>query len=64
MRYAWTPKFQFSGPTVHSYTVLVAHVGVLPEAIALTTKPGFEIRKTCCVMRLCGAGNSPKLAFH
>ena len=21
MRYAWTPKFQLSGPTVHSYTV-------------------------------------------
>ena len=22
MRYAWTPKFQLSGPTVHSYTVV------------------------------------------
>ena len=21
MRHAWTPKFQLSGPTVHSYTV-------------------------------------------
>ena len=21
MQYAWTPKFQLSGPTVHSYTV-------------------------------------------
>ena len=24
MRYAWTPKFQSSGPTVHSYTVVEA----------------------------------------
>ena len=23
MRHAWTPKFQLSGPTVHSYTVTV-----------------------------------------
>ena len=22
MRHAWTPKFQLSGPTVHSYTVV------------------------------------------
>ena len=23
MQYAWTPKFQLSGPTVHSYTVVM-----------------------------------------
>ena len=26
MRYAWTPKFQLSGPTVHSYTVDLAQL--------------------------------------
>ena len=25
MRYAWTPKFQLSGPTIHSYTVILGH---------------------------------------
>ena len=35
MRHAWTPKFQLSAPTIHSYTV------------ALTCKLGQQ-RKTFC----------------
>ena len=27
MRHAWTPKFQLSGPTVHSYTVTIVSAG-------------------------------------
>ena len=38
MRYAWTPKFQLSGPTVHSYTVIQPLVSELvPSVIKDTT---------------------------
>ena len=28
MQHAWTPKFQLSGPTVHSYTVIKARIRI------------------------------------
>ena len=31
MRHARTPKFQLSGPTVHSYTVIWVHNGAVEE---------------------------------
>ena len=44
MRHAWTPKFQLSGPTVHSYTVtLHCQVNLLfiPYTVAIVGYPGM-----------------------